>query len=433
MSEKTDRENNVDRRGFLGIGSGLALGYILSGGRWTHAEEFGPAPGAKTDEEANATEIKCAVIGLGEQGRALLTALAIVPGATISTICDSYAAIHKRSQDIAPKATAVQEYQKVLDDKSIQAVWIATPTHQHKEIALAALQAGKHVYCESPLANTIEDARAIAKAALAADKQIFHSGLQERSNPQHHHVLQFFRTGALGKMAQSRAQWHKRTSWRRTAPSNERQNALNWKLSKETSGGLISEVGIHAVDVNNWFVKGLPASVCGFGGILGWQDGRDVHDTVQCLFEYPDNSSFIYDATLANSYDGAYELFQGTEAAVLLRDTRAWMFKESDATALGWEVYAYKEKLGDETGIALVADATKLLSKGKQPGENRDTDPKKGATYCACDAFLNAIRKGKKSPAGPVDGFNATVSVLKANEAIVTGSKIVFQKEWFQI
>ena len=437
MSETNDSKKNVDRRHFLGmgmgLGSGLALGYVLNAGGWLYAEEFGPGPGAKSDEERDAPEVKCAVIGLGEQGRALLAALAIVPGATIHTVCDSYPGIHKRALDIAPKANAVLEYQKILDNKDIQAVWIATPSHKHKEITLAALQAGKHVYCEAPLANTIEDARVIAKAAQAADKQIFHAGLQERSNPQHHHVLQFFRTGAVGTIVQVRSQWHKRTSWRRTAPTNERQTALNWRLSQKTSGGLMAEIGIHAVDVNNWFNKTLPVAVSGFGGIMGWTDGRDVQDTVQCLFQYPDNLSMIYDATLVNSFDSAYELFQGTEAAVMLRDTRAWMFKETDATALGWEVYAYKEKLGDETGIALVADATKILSQGKQPGQNRDVDPKKDAIYCSCNAFLNSIRKGKKSGSGPLEGFQATVSALKANEAIQTGNKVVFQKEWFEI
>ena len=61
---------------------------------------------------------------------------------------------------------------------------IATPTHQHKEIALDALKAGKHVYCEAPLAHTIEDARAIAQAAKAARQQIFQAGLQNRADPE---------------------------------------------------------------------------------------------------------------------------------------------------------------------------------------------------------------------------------------------------------
>src|SRR5678809_1612923 len=101
------------------------------------------------------------------------------------------------------------DYRKVLDSKDVQAVFIATPSHHHKEIALAALQAGKHVYCEAPLANSIEDARAIALAAKAVGKvQVFQSGLQLRCEPHRHFLLPFLRAGATGNPVMVRAQWH---------------------------------------------------------------------------------------------------------------------------------------------------------------------------------------------------------------------------------
>ncbi|MBC7805557.1 MAG: hypothetical protein H7145_05345, partial [Akkermansiaceae bacterium] len=218
------------------------------------------------------------------------------------------------------------------------------------------------------------------------------------------------------------------------APSDERQSALNWRLKRETSGGLVGEIGIHQIDVATRFLGKNPIAVSGFGGIMAWNDGRDVPDTVQCVLEYPGGVHIAYDATLANSFDGAYELFQGTDAAVLLRDARAWMFKEADAPALGWEVYAYKEKLGDETGIALVADATKLLAAGKKPSENRDADPKQSALYHACDVFLNAIRTGKADAEASANvGYTATVIALTANEAILSGKRIAFTPEMFTV
>jgi predicted dehydrogenase len=425
-----DRGPHLDRRSFIGAGSAMALGLLMGGGR-VYAEEFVPAPTPGGDGPV--TPVGCAVIGLGEQGRALLTALTNVPGADIRMVCDHYAGAHARALEIVPKATAVAEAKAVLDDATVQAVWIATPTHLHKELAIAALQAGKHVYCEMPMAGTIEDARAIAKAAQAAGKQVFHAGLQQRTDPQHLHVVKFVRTGALGKLAQARGFWHRRTSWRRAAASDQRQQALNWRLAKATSTGLMGEVGIHHVDVASWYIKALPQAVTGFGGIMAWADGREVHDTVQCVLEFPGGVRFSYDATLANSYDGAGELFQGSEAAVLLRDHRAWMFKETDAPALGWEVYAFREKVGDETGIALVADATKILAAGKQPGENREVDPRRTPLACACEAFLAAVREQRPSACNALTGFQATVTALKAHEATATGSRIVLQPEWYQL
>ncbi|MDX1933249.1 MAG: Gfo/Idh/MocA family oxidoreductase [Capsulimonadales bacterium] len=430
-SETADSADGLSRRDLLRRGAVLTLGAMFTGNENLHAEELTPeTPVAQTAKPP----VNVAVIGCGDQGRTLLTSLSYVEGATVSYVCDSYAATHKRALEIHPKATAVEDYRKVLADNAVRGVFIATPSHLHKQIVLDALAAGKHVYCEAPLAHTVEEARDIARAGMAAaPKTIFHSGLQYRTNPQHHHVLKFIDVGALSKVAQAKAVWHKKTSWRRKAPTDDRQTALNWRLNKATSPGLLGEIGIHQIDTATWFLKSLPKSVAGFGGVVAWKDGREVPDTVQCLFEYPNGVHLSYDATLANSFDGTYELFQGTDAAVLLRGMRAWMFKEADAPALGWEVYAYKEKIGDDTGIALVADATKLLAAGKEPAKNRDTDPKRNPIYFACEAFLNEIREGKASESGPKEGFIATVVALKANEAVLTGSKINFTPDLFDI
>src|SRR5205823_1878935 len=135
-----------------------------------------------------------------------------------------------------------------------EAVFVATPSHLHREVALAAIQAGRHVYCEAPLASTIDEAKVIAKAGQGS-KQVFQVGLQARANPQHDHVHRFIVTGVLGsKVAEARGQWHKKESWRRPHPNPERERALNWRLRKETSAGLVGEVGIHQVDVADWFL-----------------------------------------------------------------------------------------------------------------------------------------------------------------------------------
>jgi predicted dehydrogenase len=423
----------IARRDFIRAGGMLAMGLLGGGGNIQAEEIVPPAPAPPPAHDGPVGSIGCAVIGLGDQGRALLGALSLLPGVDMRLLCDHYAGSHHRAKEIFPGATMVTEARKVLDDPKVQAVWIATPTHLHRALVQDALQAGKHVYCEAPLAHTIEDARAIAKAAAGLPKLVFQAGLQLRSDPQRRHVLGFIRAGALGTIAQSQAHWHHRTSWRRAAANDERQNELNWRLSSETSCGLMGEVGIHQLDLANWFLKGTPRSVTGFGGIMAWRDGRSVDDTVQCVFEYPDNLQFLYDATLVNSFDAVAEVFRGSDAAVLLREQRAWMIKEADAPTLGWEVYAFREKIGDATGIALVADATKILAAGKQPGENREVDPRHTPLVCACEAFLSAIRNKTPSPCGFELGFQATVTALKAHEATVARSRIVFEKEWFEL
>ena len=104
-----------------------------------------------------AAPVSVCVIGLGRQGRAIIAELGGIEGATIGAICDTDSRRLRAGARRARDAKQVQDAREVLDDPSIDAVCIATPTHQHRELAEAALGAGKHVYLEAPMAHTIED------------------------------------------------------------------------------------------------------------------------------------------------------------------------------------------------------------------------------------------------------------------------------------
>ena len=268
---------------------------------------------------------------------------------------------------------------------------MATGSNQHKEIAIAALKAGKHVYCEAPLAVSIEDAKEIALAAKSAVGQVFQAGLQMRSSPQRHFLYPFIRSGALGKPVMARAQWHKKTSWRAASPNPEREKEINWRLYQATSPGLIGEIGIHTLDQAGWYYDLQPLAVTGFGSTMLWKDGRDVPDTVQAVLEFPGGLRLSYDATLASSFDSEFELLSGSDATIMMRydDTGkevAWMFKEVDSALLGWEVYARKDNFYKETGIALAAGSSKqtALVNKSTAGAPAALPP----LYYALEAFL---------------------------------------------
>jgi len=444
-----------NRRDFIRGGS-LATVMTMLGGvemltQPLHAEEPKPA-GAK---------VKVAVIGLGSWGREILKTLGSHPQAEVVAICDTYAPSVRKCAKDAPGARQVADYQELLADKSIQAVIIATPSHLHKDIALNALKAGKHVYCEAPLANSIEDARDIAKAANAVPKQMFQTGQQLRSDPQRHFLLPFIRSGALGKFVMARAQWHKKQSWRSVSPNADREKDLNWRLSRETSTGLIGEIGIHQVDQAGWFLNGRPTAVTGFNSLILWNDGRDVPDTINAIFEYPDGVRLAYDATLANSFDADYEMLYGTYAAVMMRESKAWMFKEVDSPLLGWEVYAKKEQFYNETGIVLMAGASKqesftakkdalalLMSSPLYAALGNflaNVYEQESAIQNFIDAFgaddLDALREHLKAEVEPrrkpgasaLEGFHATVTAIKANEAVLSGRRLEFKDEWYEL
>lgn len=413
----------------------------------------------KVDAPVSGEKIKVGLIGLGPWGREILSELGRQPQADIAAICDSYPAMMRRSSSKAPGAALVEDYRAILANKEIKAVIIATGTHEHKEIVLAALKAGKHVYCEAPLAHTIEEAREIALAAKAARLQVFQSGLTGRSDPQRQFLFPFIRSGALGKTVMARAQWHKKDSWRQASPNSDREKAINWRLNRATSPGLIGEIGIHALDQAGWLLNLTPTAVTGFSSTMLWKnDGRDVPDTVEAILEFPEGVRMNYNASLATSFDAEYELLYGTDATVMMREGKSWMFKEVDSALLGWEVYARKDNFYKETGIVLMAGASK--QKALTGGATDDAPAVLPPLYHALAAFLgnsaevsasiadfkasydnaeeSAIAEYLESlklrpAAGFQEGYAATVLALKANEAVNANQRIELKKEWFEL
>jgi predicted dehydrogenase len=350
----------------------------------------------------------------------------------VKAICDKHRPAHKRALELAPKAKATTDYRRILDDKEVRAVWVATPSHLHKDIVLAALSAGKHVYCEAPMAHTIADARATATAARKVPDQVFQVGLQRRANLLDMHVFTLLRLGILSRLSLVRAQNHHRTSWRRAASTRERQTELDWRLDDALSPGLAGEIGIHQFNLVSWYLRRRPVSVTAFGGVMAWPDGRKVPDLIHATLDYGNGVHLVYSASLGNSFGAGAETFLGCEGTILIQNDRAWLIKEADASAQDWEVYATREAVGSDVGLVLVANASKLLQEMRDPGKLRNTDTK-GALYYACESFLDAIRSGIRPAANAQDGFDATVVALTVNEAVRTGTTIAFRKEWFEL
>jgi predicted dehydrogenase len=377
--------------------------------------------------------VRFGIVGLGSWGKQILASLSALPSAQLVAICDTYPPYVTKGLEIAPRASSATDYRKLLESSDVEAIVIATPSHTHKDIVLAALEAGKHVYCEAPIATKLDDAKAIAVAAERASTLKFQVGLQGRSNAVYRHVSQFVKSGVLGTQAQVIGQWNKKQSWRRAGPTPEREQELNWRLNSSTSCGLIGELGIHQLDLIGWYLNKLPVAVTGFGSIIQWSDGREVPDTIQCAIEYPGNVRALFSSTLASSFSDAYTLFQGSNASLMMREKRAWLIKEADSPLLGWEVYARKEQVHEETGICMVADATKLLQAGKEPGKEGSVEPSQDALQRAFVDFIRSIRENSKIPCTAADGYRAAVIATKANEAVLTNTRIAFQKGWFEL
>jgi len=389
--------------------------------------------GAERNASGQGQPLVLGVIGTGAQGRALLSELVKMKDVDVAALCDVYRPHLEKAEKIAGgNVWTYDDYHKMLESHGeMQAVIIATPPALHAQMCLDALKTGKNVFCESALGLTVEDCKKAAKAA-AESKAVFQVGHQRRYSPIYRHALKFIKSGVIGRITAIRAQWQRKQSWRRGVADPKADKLLNWRLYKESSGGLMAEFGSHQVDVANWFLKAVPTAVVGTGGIDNWKDGREVNDNVEVIFEYPGGVRLIYSASLNSSYQGEYEVIMGTESTILLpQDGTPLLFKEADAVALGWEQFAKKEMRGNQRGIVLDANATKYeRQEGKQPVKPADT---KTDFRHELEGFVRSIREGKKVECDAEAGLKAAVACIKANEAIEEKTRVELTEEMFKV
>jgi len=375
-------------------------------------------------------DVSVGLIGLGRQGRAIMAELQKIEGVTIAAVCDND---ERRLELGARRASGAQSFASHTDllEKmpGVGAIIIATPTHLHTQIAIDAVAAGRHVYCEAPLAHTLDDCRAIVQAARGSDR-VFATGMQGRSNPIYKLARTFVLSGSIRDMVTLRGHWHEKNSWRTPASDPARDLELNWRLDPNVSLGLAGEVGVHQFDVFHWYRRKYPVRVSGHGAVRLHSDGREIPDTVTCSFIFDDDVVLQYDASLANSYEDQHELFFGTMGTVKLTWTHGWLFKEADAPTQGWEVYANRQQFHNEEGITLIADATQLASQGKlKEGVGL---PHTSLHYALAD-FLRAIDENTPPVCSAEEGLRACVVALAARDAIRDGAMKDIDHELFKV
>lgn len=397
----------LDRRSFLAHAAGAAAAVTL------FPEVLPAAP------RTSAEPLTVGVIGCGRQARRIAQEFTDYLGdaARITAVCDPN---ESRAQTLSGRvkgAEVFKDHGSLLSGaKDVRAVIIATPTHTHKEIALAAMGAGKHVYCEAPLAHTTEDCLAISRAARGS-KAVFAVGCEGRANPVYQLARKFFKTDAIRDVVSLYAQDHRKTPW---------GTPKDWWLDPATSIGLPGEAGVQQFDVFHWFRGSYPVEVAGRGSVRLHDDGRTTPDTVRCTFRWSDGVELHYQATLANSFGGRFETLFGVNAAIKLAWSHGWMFKESDAPQLGFEIYANKQQFHNDEGITLIAGATKLAEQGKlKEGVGLPNTP----LYYSLADFVKSVSEGADVRCSASEGARATIVALAAHLAVRTGAPVMIDPE----
>jgi len=364
--------------------------------------------------------IKVGIVGAGRQGRAIVTELQKIPQVEIAAICDVSASRLQTAVGRVAGAQGFADHKALLGTRAdVSAIVVATPTHRHRAVVEDALAAGRHVYCESPVASTVDDCRAMERAAATA-KTVCQAGFQGRSNPTYKRAQPLVRT-ELRDLVSLYAQSHRKTSWRFPASADVSERDANWRLDPEASTGLAGEIGSQQMDVAHWMRGEYPVRAAGRGAIRLHKDGRTVADTIDVDLTFKDGVTFRYEATLASSYGGTYEIVRGVNGTIRLAWTHGWLFKEVDAPTQGWEVYATRQQVVDDEGIVLIANATQLAAQGQLQAGAGLPHP---SLYYALVDFVRSATEGAPVACSMAEGARASIVGILANQAIVSGQAV---------
>lgn len=425
----------MSRREFIHGSAAIAgtLGLTLT--EWAKADAIRQA-GLKENRPVN-----CAFIGVGDQGYNVdFKAALSVPGVKMVAVCDIYEPYLERAKKDVPDAQMYTDYRRIMDRKDIEAVLIATPLYMHAPIAVDALNSGKHVFCEKMMAHSIEDAKRMARAAIRS-KKVLQIGHQRRANVMYNHAWELLHEKKVcGPITHVRAQWNRNGSWRKSALPGMDDRHRNWRMYRDYSHGLMSELGTHQIHAVNWFLGSAPIAVVGMGGVDYWKDGREVFDNVEVIFEYPNGTKLNYTSLTTNQYDGYYEQFMGKDGTLIIseeRETPSSFYREPTAQVEDWMKSSATAQKGKhkEQGLQLDPTATKKVGAGTKVGEKVMSGDVTGksAYVLEMEDFFNAIRTGSPVTCDWKEALGCCVAAVKADEAMDKRKRIEIGPEVYAL
>ncbi len=259
--------------------------------------------------------VRVAVVGVRGQGGSHIQAYGRMPNVEIAALCDIDSNVLNSRLEQVEKASGkkpkgYEDLRKLLEDKEIDAISIATPNHNHTLQAIWALQAGKHVYCEKPCSHNIFEAKQIVAATRKYGKIVQH-GVNARSHGGPMEAVQKMREGVIGDVYMARGLCFKRRDtigrakpeavpagvnydlWLGPAPKREfTRNRFHytWHWFWDYGNGDFGNQGIHELDIARWGLGvRYPTKVMAMGGLFMFDDDQETPNTLNVSYEFNEN------------------------------------------------------------------------------------------------------------------------------------------------
>ena len=275
-----------------------------------------------------AERITLGFIGVGARAHQVIGDIVRMPGFEIVGLCDAYQGrIQRALERTGNRPKVYRDYKELLAAPGIDAVYIGTPDHWHKDHAIAALEAGKDVYLEKPLTYTVAEGLEII-AAVKKTGKILQVGSQGISSPIQQKAREVIASGRLGQITMIRASVNRNSAggaWVYPIPPDANEQTVNWpmflgsaqkrpfslerffrwRFYSDYSGGMATDLFVHLMTTIHYIMNTkAPEMVVAAGSLYRWKDGRDVDDTINAILQYPEGFTINLSGTFNNESSG---------------------------------------------------------------------------------------------------------------------------------
>ena len=384
------------------------------------------------------SHINIAVIGAGGMGVVDANTALMHDGVRLVAACDLYAGNLRKAKEMWGEDILVtDDHLEVLARPDVDAVIIGTPDHWHKEISVDALNAGKHVYCEKPMVQSVDEGHELIEAWKKSGK-VYEVGSQGMSSLGNEKAKELLADGAIGDLNYAEGFWARHSpvgAWQYPIPEDASPDTVNWKrfVANTTQRsfdamrffrwrnyldygtGMSGDLFVHLFSSLHFITNSKgPNRISAMGGLRYWKDGREVPDVLLGMFQYPDSKEHPgFNLSLrCNFVDGTsgtnYLRLVGSEGAMDVKWREVVVYRNEHVGA-GDQFEKMKGNTSSYSGRKKMLPPEKMVFKAE--------DDYLGAHYDHFANFFHAIRTGGSVDEDPIFGFRAAAPALLCNDS----------------
>ena len=419
MDTRSGLVTSLSRRDFLTKGS-LVIAGVGLGALGAPAILSAPKAGGR---------INMAMIGTGSRGCEILRAISSHQEKIFTDLCDIYPPHLAEGKKYCgnEKVRTWDKWEKVLEQKDVDAVIVSVPLFLHVPISMAALDAGKHVMSEKSMGLNMKQLNDMLAASKKHSDKVYLVGYQGRLNDSLAEARRLVKEGSIGQVTQFYVHFDRNETWKREGIDPQWERVLNWRLYKEYCGGLLTEVVTHEIDQIREILGTMPVSASFYGKIQIYKDGREHHDSIMGAWEMEDGVLGVGTAHLSNSSQGVGWAILGTHGTIECLGGGLRLYWEKEARHL--DTFGVKHKFTQiKLGQSLKISDSEKLTPAKVLKFEIDGDYDK-ATEREYKHFYDCILHGTKPVMDAASARLTSIAAFMGYYSSMSGGRVVTREE----